>query len=982
MSKHPLRIALLGLLSALIALSLWWAWPPARALGVGEMHPDVLLPTDPLSRGPFHGPQREWVIEGRTGEPIVLAVESFEFDSFLILADSSGRIIAASDDSGGFMNAKVAVTLPQTGRYTITVGGTDPEQYGAYRVFAFVNDQTAERDVRSYLARGLRWASRKGSRRAECLVNVAAARRFREMGNWREASERLNKARAASARSGFVFGRWAAALESGTLAARTMDFGHAMAELRSALALARQMPASPAAEARVLAQIGDVFLYLDKLVQAEACFRRAVRAAEESGNPSALARLCPSLIQSSLLGDLKADDLVRKAHDLRERLDPALRVDVDTAFAVSLSSAGDLAAAFAAIGQILPEVRALGYRDAEASLLCSKSMIEFRLGRTEAMARSAAEATAAVIPDDPDPMRLRKALQIQADAAMVAGDNVGALELCAKALRPMEAAWERQPVSEVRGRLLSGIKAVCSQIIANLTALNARRPSENYALKAFDYAERSRARALLLELGESRLQPPTGGDRSQLARESAIGRRILFFREGGEPDPAEVERIEAERTDVIATRISAQEKESRGLPETTVPIPITAEQVRRELFRSHSKAAVLSYQLRPRDGVLIVLTDETARLFVLPGWKAIGDAVTAWTGQASAAGIPVSDYARASRRLYDMLVAPCAPLIRGKDLIIVPDYMLNGLSFEALVVSAPENPASYRQLRYLVDEHAVTYAPSVSALAILERRSSLHAASKRNEVLLVGDPVSRIGGTNATSNASPSAASRDRTFSRLSGASAEVSEIARAAGQLHWKPDVRLGFDASKPALTADGALMPYRIVHIATHALADQVEGGLSGVVLSAGRGASGNDVFLTAEEVSHLKLAADLVVLSGCSTGLGQVTNAEGVNGLGQAFLIAGARRVCTTLWNVADDAPRQLMPEFYRRYLSRDSEPAEALRAAKRALIQAGAPPSVWAPMVLIGAPDEPVVQASVAQASVAQASSLCFQGVAKH
>ncbi len=954
MVKHHLQPPFLGLLAILVALSPPWRRQPQLSLAAGEMHSDVLLATDPVKRGPFRGPQREWGFKGRSGETLVFTVESFELDTFLILTDPSGRMIGQSDDSGGFMNARVEITLPKTGCYAITVGGTDPEQCGAYRLAALHKDP-AEQDVHRYLARGTRYASRRGSQRAACLVNVAAAKRLREMGDWRQASDCLQSAAVAADRSGFAYGRWAAALESGTLAARTMNFGRAMTELRRALDVARRLPASTAAESRTLAELGDIFLYLDKAVQAQACFRRALGAAEASGNPSALARLSPSLVQSSLRAGPNADALARKAHDIREALDPAVRVDVGAALAVSLSAAGDLPAALAVVGQTIPEARALGYRDAEVALLCSKSMIEHRLGRSDAMARSAAEAAEAAIPDDPDPMRAGKALQIEADAAMAAGDNARALELCAKALQPMEVAWARQPVSEVRIRLLSGIKAVCSQIIANLSALNAREPAENYALKAFDYAERGRARNLLLDLGETASQTPVGADRSQLSRESAIGRRILSFREGGEPEPAEAERIEAERTGVIAERIRAQEEESRWRSGIGVPAPITAELVRRELLKSHPNAAVLSYQLRPRDGVLIVITPESARLFVLPGWKTVGDAVAAWSARAVPAA-SVSDYSLVSRRLYDMLVAPCAPMIRGKELIIVPDYMLNSLPFEGLVVSAPQNPASFRELRYLVDEHAVTYAPSVSVLELLESRSRLRTVSNLNEVLLVGDPVSRIRRTSSSSSPVQSTPARGLAFSRLSGASAEVTEIAHAAEQLHWKPEVRVGFDASKRSMTADGALLPYRIVHIATHALADQVEGGLSGVVLSAEQGDTGGDVFLTAEEISHLKLAADLVVLSGCSTGRGQVTNAEGVIGLGQAFMVAGARRVCTTLWNVADDAPRQLMPEFYRRYLLRDSEPAEALRAAKLALIRAGAPPSVWAPMVLVGAPDE--------------------------
>jgi CHAT domain-containing protein len=118
--------------------------------------------------------------------------------------------------------------------------------------------------------------------------------------------------------------------------------------------------------------------------------------------------------------------------------------------------------------------------------------------------------------------------------------------------------------------------------------------------------------------------------------------------------------------------------------------------------------------------------------------------------------------------------------------------------------------------------------------------------------------------------------------------------------------------------------------------------------------------DGWVTAEEIALLNLrGTELVVLSACQTGLGDVKSGEGVFGLRRAFLFAGAQTLITSLFEVPDQDTRDLMAAFYRGLKSGQGKLA-ALHAAQRELLQrrrqAGAAhPFFWASFVMVGDPD---------------------------
>jgi CHAT domain-containing protein len=112
--------------------------------------------------------------------------------------------------------------------------------------------------------------------------------------------------------------------------------------------------------------------------------------------------------------------------------------------------------------------------------------------------------------------------------------------------------------------------------------------------------------------------------------------------------------------------------------------------------------------------------------------------------------------------------------------------------------------------------------------------------------------------------------------------------------------------------------------------------------------------DGLLTAEDVAGLDLLnTELVVLSACETGLGEVHTGEGVFGLRRAFIVAGARTLVMSLWKVPDEQTRELMIDFHTRVLSGQGV-ADALRQAQLAMREKYPDPYFWGAFICHGNP----------------------------
>ena len=145
-----------------------------------------------------------------------------------------------------------------------------------------------------------------------------------------------------------------------------------------------------------------------------------------------------------------------------------------------------------------------------------------------------------------------------------------------------------------------------------------------------------------------------------------------------------------------------------------------------------------------------------------------------------------------------------------------------------------------------------------------------------------------------------------------------------------------------------------YHYIHFASHGFIDEIQPARSGILFSRDPH-SKEDGVLQMGEIMRLKLKADLVTLSACSTGLGKLVSGEGILSLTRSFFYAGARNVTVSLWNVNDSATAALMEAFYRN-LNRGLQKSAALREAKLTLLRdrnsAWHHPYFWAAFVLVG------------------------------
>ena len=469
-----------------------------------------------------------------------------------------------------------------------------------------------------------------------------------------------------------------------------------------------------------------------------------------------------------------------------------------------------------------------------------------------------------------------------------------------------------------------------------------------------------------------RLNPEDQALLNQLATARSQLATLKLEGAGAASDPATREatitRLERE-VEELENAISARSAEFRAQKQ-----PVTIERVQAviptgaalvELTR-YRPVKLQAFKLDPPRYAAYVLRHAGAPQWVDLGEAApLEEAVAKWR---SALSDPRrQDVKELAQALDARLMLPVRKLTgEARMLFISPDGALNLIPFGALVDERGS---------YLIENLSISYLSSGRDLLRLQTQ-----ATSRQGPILFANPqfdagtsgtgnLSSPGGSSSPGGAdsSPGRRSVDLSgtkFSQLPGTAAE----AKALNTILPAPRVYTGAAATESALKQ---IAGPSILHIATHgfflpaqaaaATTAQETRGLtlggapaqargenpllrSGLALAGANrrgsaGAAADDGILTAYEAASLDLwGTELVALSACETGVGEIRNGDGVHGLRRALVLAGSESQLMSLWQVSDEATRDLMVAYYKRLRAGEGR-GEALRGVQIEFIKHG-------------------------------------------
>lgn len=386
--------------------------------------------------------------------------------------------------------------------------------------------------------------------------------------------------------------------------------------------------------------------------------------------------------------------------------------------------------------------------------------------------------------------------------------------------------------------------------------------------------------------------------------------------------------------------------------------PATVTQLQNQILSDDE--SILEFCLGEERSFAWLISRRSVRFEILPGRKQIEDKARQYVNDLSVAPTNLHLQSRLAKQrtmadeLFTMLHGKLASQLRpGSKLIVIPDGLLNLVPYESLVHNG----------RYLIEDYQISYLPSVNLLELLRRASPKSASDGDGQLdlLAFGDPVfQQRSKISLTRNARASSAKANRQG--LDWDMSSLSRLPRTRDEVEYigslipteRKSLYFGKDSTEKAFKQE-TLNRYRWIHLATHSLVNEQDPGRSAVVLALDE-SSDEDGFLRATEVADLDLNCDLVILSACETGRGQLVSGEGIIGLSRSFFMAGARSVVVSQWAVSDISTAQLMKDFYQQLVNKAAKPA-ALREAKLRMVHGGSEtrhPYYWAPFVIIGAP----------------------------
>lgn len=319
-------------------------------------------------------------------------------------------------------------------------------------------------------------------------------------------------------------------------------------------------------------------------------------------------------------------------------------------------------------------------------------------------------------------------------------------------------------------------------------------------------------------------------------------------------------------------------------------------------------------------------------------------------------------------RTYDLYWSSIdAALVNKQRLYLSLDGIYNQISLNTL---------QKEDGSFLVDHKNITLVSNTKDVLLIKNRPPKKTGT--SIATLIGYPKFFIGAQKQNEGVSDSTRAidlEDHTgIAELPGTKTEIRQVEQILTSHQWKTTEFTGEKATEESIKE---ISNPKVLHIATHGFfIDDTGSGnsamgvntdfarqnpllRSGLLFSGASDFIQNNISTTAEngilhayEAANLSLDnTELVVLSACETGKGEVQNGEGVYGLQRAFQTAGAKAVIMSLWKVDDTATQQLMSSFYENWMN-GKEKSEAFKSAQLELKKKYPEPYYWGAFVMTG------------------------------
>ena len=503
---------------------------------------------------------------------------------------------------------------------------------------------------------------------------------------------------------------------------------------------------------------------------------------------------------------------------------------------------------------------------------------------------------------------------------------------------------------ESKAFLAKDAKKLIAQGINTYYKLYEIKATEDLVIKAWELSEKSKSIILLESLRSSKAKKQNNVEDYLLIKEDSIKKEIAHIES----------EIQMDKKNNLAL--------NKKYLELNNALEATINKIKKENPKYAAAAASQSYKVSLKETLLKSNTDiieyfianDIAFAFVKNNSKyslhrlnepsqikALVETVRTTTIDAFSQAIDKSPLYKKTIAVYDSTAYQLYQILIGditkesnlrENLLIIPDGVLGYLPFDLLQTEASQGD-EFNKKPYLIYDHNISYTYSI---ALLEEMKNFKHTKAKGKLLAMAPLFENNNEVYAYGNRKIKKEKQPPLYFNVP----EVEAIHAIMGG-----DMISGIDATEASFLDNAP--DYNILHLSTHGKANDTKGSFSYLAFTEIVDSIENE-FVYNYDLYNMDLNADMVVLSACETGLGELKAGEGIISLARGFSYAGAKSIINTLWTINDYRTKEIMESFYTG-IADGKDKDVALRAAKLKFIEDNpneALPFYWAAFIPVG------------------------------